>query len=134
MPGSAPSPAQRLARDGDLRTGTSLVVPARGLDELDLDLGRDVGAARAAVPAAGAEQVVAEERGEEVAEVAEVEAARREPAAAEAGVAVAVVELARLGLGEHLVRLGDLAEAHLCVGRVGDVGVELAREPPERAS
>ena len=55
-----------------------------------------------------------------------------EAAAAEAGVAVAVVELARLGLREHLVRLDDLAEALLRVGRVGDVGVQLARERAER--
>ena len=42
--------------------------------------------------------------------------------------AVAVVELARLRVREHLVRLGDLAEALLGVGRVGDVGMQLARE------
>ena len=46
--------------------------------------------------------------------------------------AVAVVELARLGLRQHLVRLDDLAEALLGVGRVGDVGVQLARERAER--
>ena len=46
--------------------------------------------------------------------------------------AVAVVELARLRLGEHLVRLHHLAEAVVRVGRVGDVGVQLAREPAER--
>ena len=40
--------------------------------------------------------------------------------------AVAVVELARLGVREHLVRLGDLAEAHLGVRFLGDVGMELA--------
>ena len=77
-------------------TGTLTTVPLRGLGEVDLDLGGEVAAARAAA-AAAAEEVVAEERREEVAEVAEVEVRRREPARAQAGVAVAVVELARLG-------------------------------------
>jgi hypothetical protein len=45
----------------------------------------------------------------------------------------AVVELAPLGVREHLVRLDDLAEALLGVGRLGDVGVQLAREPAKRA-
>jgi hypothetical protein len=47
-------------------------------------------------------------------------------------VSVPVVDLARLGLREDLVRLGDLAEAVVRVGGVGDIGMELAREPPER--
>ena len=55
----------------------------------------------------------------------------REAAAPEARVAEPVVELARLGLREHLVRLGDLPEPLLGVGRVRDVRMELAREPPE---
>ena len=88
--------------------------------------------ARAAAPA-DAEQVVAEERGEEVGEAAEVERARLEAAAAQARVAEAVVELARLGVREHLVRLDDLAEALLGVRRLGDVGMQLAREPAEGA-
>ena len=46
--------------------------------------------------------------------------------------AVPVVELARLGVGEHLVGLGHLAEARVGVGVLRDVGVQLAREPPER--
>ena len=55
-----------------------------------------------------------------------------EAAAAQAGVAVAVVQRARLALREHLVRLDDLLEARLGVGLVGDVGMELAREAAER--
>ena len=91
----------------------------------------DVRAARAAAATAG-EEVVAEERREDVAEVPEVEVARREAAAPQPGVAVAVVQLARLGLGEHLVGLGHLAEARLGVGLVGHVRMELARELAER--
>ena len=89
--------------------------PLRRVDEVDLDLGSDVRAVRPAT-AAPAEEVVAEERREEVAEVAEVEVRRREPARAQPRVAVAVVELARLGVREHLVGLGDLAEADLGLG------------------
>src|SRR5581483_2044560 len=75
---------------------------------------------------------VAEEGAEEIADVAEVEVARREAAGAKTCMAVAIVELTCLRVREHLVRLRDLAEAHLRIGRVGDVGVELPREPPER--
>src|SRR5581483_8516815 len=99
----------------------------RRLDELDLDRRAEVGAARAA-----AEEVVAEERGEEIREAAEVEMPRLEAAAPQAGVAVAVVELTRLRLREHLVGFDDLAEALLGVRRSRHVGVELARERAER--
>jgi hypothetical protein len=44
----------------------------------------------------------------------------------------AVVELAPLGVGQDLVGLHDLAEPVLGVRRVGDVGMQLAREPAER--
>ena len=81
---------------------------------------------------AAAEEVVAEERGEEIAEAADVEVRRREAAGAEPGVAVAVVERAPLGVREHLVRLGHLAEADLRLRLARDVGMQLAREPPER--
>ena len=47
--------------------------------------------------------------------------------------AEAVVELARLGLRQHLVRLRHLTEPLLGVGRVVDVGMELARELAEGA-
>src|SRR5205814_1716842 len=82
---------------------------------------------------AHAEEVVSEERREEVGEAAEIERARLEAAAAQTGVAEAVVELAPLGVREHLVRLHDLPETVFGVGRVGDVRMELAREPPERS-
>src|SRR5581483_5413381 len=104
--------------------------PARGLDQLDLDLGAHVAAARrTARLRADAEQLVAEE---EVAERAEVEARRGEAAAAQPGVAEAVVELAALGVGEHFVGLDHLLEALLGVRILRDVRVQLAREPSER--
>ena len=102
--------------------------------ELDLDLGEDVrtaGRASRRPAAQSAEEIVAEECREEVAEVAEVEVGGSEPAGAKALVPVAVVELARLGLREDLVRLGRLAEALLGVRVVGDVRVQLARELAE---
>jgi hypothetical protein len=43
-----------------------------------------------------------------------------------------VVERATLGAREHLVRLGDLAEAELGLGVVGHVGMQLARKTAER--
>ena len=46
---------------------------------------------------------------------------------------VPVVGRAPLGIGEHLVRLGRLAEPLLRVGGLGDVRMELARELPEGA-
>ena len=106
---------------------------ARGLDELDLDLCADVRAPllRAAAHAA-AEDVVAEERGEEVAQPADVEVGRREPAGPETGMPVAVVEGAPLGAREHLVGLGHLAEADLRLRFARDVGMQLAREAAER--
>src|SRR5579862_9566013 len=74
------------------------------LDEFDLDVGAEIRAAR---PHARSEEIVSEERGEEVGEVAEVEVSRLEAAAAQPGVPVAIVELARLRLRQHLVGLDD---------------------------
>ena len=48
-------------------------------------------------------------------------------------VAEAVVQDSRLALRQHVVGLGELAEVSLGVGRVGDVGVPVAREAVERA-
>ena len=103
-----PVAAAVRARDGDLERHLARRA-LRRFDELDLH-GRRRGRRRASAPRP-AEQVVAEERREEIGEAAEVEVARLEAAAAQARVAVAVVELARLRLREHLVRLDDLAEA-----------------------
>ncbi len=127
VPGSAPEPEQ-VAHDTATGNGIVLRDPARGIRELDLDLGENVGAARrprCPRPDA-AEEVVSEERREEIGKPAEV--GRDVAARAEALVAVAVVELPRLVLGENLVGLGGLAEAFLGVGRIGDVRVELAGE------
>ena len=84
------------------------------IGELDPDRDSDVPAACAAAPVAG-EQIVPEEGREDVGQVREVEVARRVAAALEACVAVAVIQLARLGLGEHLVRLGNGPKAGLRV-------------------
>ena len=59
-------------------------------------------------------------------------APRRETARAQALVAVGVVDLALLGVGEDLVGLGGLLELLLGLGVVVvDVGVELAGEAAE---
>src|SRR5438045_4208676 len=75
---------------------------ARGVDELDLDLGRQVRAATATGTAA--DEVVAEEGGKQVREAAEVEVPRLEAAAPKARVPVPVVQLAGLRVRERLVR------------------------------
>ncbi len=79
-----------------------------------------------------AEQVLAEERGEDVREASEVREHRLEATSAETGLSEAVVGRAPLGVREHLVRLRDLPEPELGVRLAGHVGVELARERPER--
>ena len=98
----------------------------------ELDRDRDADVAAAAAPAAVArEEVVAEEGGEDVAQVREGEVARRVAAAPQPGVAVLVVAASPLGVGEHLVRLGDGAEALLRVRVRVHVRMELARELAE---
>src|SRR5512132_4138908 len=104
---------------------------ARSLDQLDLDLNGEVRPTRAFRTAADAEEVVAEERCEQIVEAAEVELRRREAAAAESRMPEAVVQLARLPLRERLVGLDDLAKTLLRIGCLRDVGMELAREPAE---
>ena len=99
---------------------------ARRFDELDLHCCNEIGAARDA-----AEHVVAEERREEIGQAAEVEVARLEAAAAKPGVPVAVVELPRLRLREHLIGLDDFPEPLLRVRCFGDIGVQLAGERTE---
>ena len=136
VPGSAPLPWQcraqrrRLVGDLDLRA-------ARGLREVDRGGHDDVAAldrpaAAPAPPGAerGVEAAGAEESREQVGDRAERVHVRRVAAAAQAVLAVGVVELAPLGVGEHLVGGGRLLELLLRVGVVGvDVGVQLAREP-----
>src|SRR6185295_6564101 len=94
------------------------------VDELDLDLHPQVGAAHRAARLAPAE-LAAEERLEEIAdaEVAETLAVPEH-----------VVALAPLGVGKHLVRLGDRFEALAPVGRLARVWVVLARELAVRAA
>ena len=92
----------------------------RRLDEVDLDDRREVGATRASAARAAAEEdVVAEEGREEIGEVPEVDVPGLEAAAPQARVAVAVVEIARLALRQHLVRFDDLPESLLGVRGVG---------------
>ena len=112
--------------------------PEGGVVERDGGLRGRVGARpagrRAAAPAAAeAEHVLAEQHREQVAEVAGLErGVGLRVASLDARVPVAVVATARVGVGQHLVRLGHLAEA---LGRrrivLVDVGVQLAREAPE---
>jgi hypothetical protein len=118
-----------LALDADPEGNLALDTLGR-LGELALDLGGDVGAAGAA-RASDADELDAEELREEDREVAEDERSGREAAAAQAGVPVAVLELACLRVREHLGRLGDLTEPLARVGCLRDVRVELAREAPE---
>jgi hypothetical protein len=131
--GGGARPGARGAADGD-GEGHAAANAARRLDELHLDLGEHVSAARGAParPAAeAAEEVVAEEGREEVGEVPEVELGGPEPTGSEALVAVTVVELSCLRLREHLVGLRRLAKVLLRLGMVGDVGVELPRQTAE---
>ena len=88
-----------------------------------------VGAAvRSSAPTPLAEERVTEEGAEDVRQVAEIEVAGREAAAAQPVVPEAVVGGTALGIGQHLVGLGGLAEALLCIRSPGDVRVQLARE------
>src|SRR4051794_456134 len=121
-------PVAVAVRAGDRDLERHLAARAGGgVDEVDLDGGGEIGAARSR--SSSAEDVLAEERGEEIGQAAEIEVAGLVSAAAKARVAVAVVELAGLGFREHLVGLDDLAEALLCVRGVRDVRMQLARKP-----
>src|SRR5439155_15973661 len=114
--------------EGDLAPGSG-----GHLGQVDLDAGGDVGTTGPAHPPPDAEEVVAEEGGEEIREAAEVERARLKAAAPQSGMPEAVVELPALGVGEDLVGLDDLAKAVFRVGRLRDVGMQLTRKPPEGA-
>jgi hypothetical protein len=108
--------------------------PAHDVGEVDLDLRGQVRPARRPATALTrrAEESLAEERCEDVREAPEVRH-RSEPAAAHSRVSEAVVQLAALGVGEHLVRLRDRAEPRTGVRVVAHVGMELTRETPEGA-
>ena len=134
VPGSAPLPAQRSQVDRDVHPHADRRAAER-VGEGDPSDGCDVGAAEGTV-ACGllcAEEPLAEEGREDVSEVAEVHLAGPESSRLEAGVTVAVVGVAALWVGEDLVRLCNLPKALLRVRRIRDVGMELAREPSERA-
>ena len=119
-----------LAREGDVERNDHRRTGERIL-ELDLDDGLHVAAAlRPLSTSPASEQVLAEERREDVRDAPEVREALV-AAALETGLAVAVVERAALRVGEDLVRLGDVAEAPLGVGFARHVGMKLARERAE---
>src|ERR671910_179851 len=126
---AATAPTGRLDRERDRARGT-----AGCLLELDLHLRQNVGSTGSA-PARrrghATEEVVPEEDGEDVGEAREVEVGRLEAARAKALVAEAVIQLACLLLRQDLVRLSRLAEALLRVGMVGNVRMEISREPAE---
>ena len=128
-----PARAATLARDGEIE-GNRGREPCECLLEVDLDDRLDVatGPARALAAPRPAEQVLAEERGEDVREAAEVHEVRLKASAAQPRMAVAVVDLAPVAVGEHLVRLGHLPEPKLGVRCARDVGMELARQRAER--
>ena len=128
--GAATAAATAADRDAERHLARR---PRGRLGELDLDVRRDVGATAAAGASGNPEQVVAEEGREQTREVAEVEGARTEAPASQARVSEAIVELAALGVRQHLVRLDNLTEALFCIGRARDIGMELARESPEGA-
>ena len=123
--------AAGLAVTATLRRGRSGVTPSPPRASSISTSARDVGAARrlARPPSRTDRRRRMPRRGRRG---CRSRSCRAEAAAAQALVPVAVVELARLRVREHLVRLGDLAEALLGVGCVGDVRVQLAREPAER--
>ena len=85
-----------LTDQGDLDWNLTLD-PGRRLLELELDLRGDVGSTRLPRPCRHAEHVVAEEGGEDVGQAAEIERRRAEAPTAQAGMAEAVVQAARLG-------------------------------------
>ena len=129
VPGSAPAPSHRSHAAATL-TGTVAVRPENDLVERDLDGRGDIRAAgRTRRARRATEDAVAEERGEDVRQVAEVELGRVEAASPQPGVAEAVVRLPSLRVGEHLVGLRNLAEAVLGVRGDADVGMQLAGEP-----
>ena len=134
VPGSAPLESQRSHGSATSR-GTLTAAPGERLLEIDLHDRLDVSSTPGAVlPSAGpAEEIVSEERCEDVRETSEVGEDRLEATPREAGLPEAVVRRTALGVGQHLERLGDVSEPPLRVGLGGDVGVQLARERAERA-
>ena len=135
VPGSAPDAAAALARRRDLERHRA-ATPGERLLELDLDDGLDVAAAlrAAALPRrrrGGPRRRTRRTRRRGC-------RSRRTPARTRraggrpcrSGRRVA----RRSGVGEHLVRLGDLAEPRSASGCSRDVGVQLARERPERTA
>jgi hypothetical protein len=127
-----PVPAAAIAWNCDAERHLALGA-GDDLGEVDLDLRRDVRAARPRASTSKPEQIVAEERREEIRQAAEVERGRPEAAAPEPRMPEAVVEVPSLRVGKNLVGLHHFAKAVLGIGLFRHVGVELPREPPESA-
>ena len=92
VPGSTPSPPH-VPHATATSNGTSTFVAARRLDELDLDLGADVGAARGATRAPPPNRSSPKNAEKRSPRLPRSKLRRLEPARAQAGVAEAVVEL-----------------------------------------
>ena len=131
VPGSAPLVPQR-SHGSATSSGDRYRRSGERLLELDLDDGLDIASALCALPrSTPAEQVLPEERGEHVGQAPEIREHRLVAASLEARLPEAVIRRPALGIGEHLVRLGDVAEPEVGIGCGRDVRVELARECPE---
>ena len=126
VPGSTPSPPQTLHGDRDLERHLRPSRRARPRRARSRSRRRRPRPAAAPPPRAPPPKTSSPKNAEKRSlEAADVEVRRREPAGAEPGVPVAVVERARLGVREHLVGLGHLAEA--------DLGLRLARRRRDAA-
>ena len=97
VPGSAPLPSHGLAGDGDAE-GNVPRHAAGGIDQLDRDLGDEVGAARRSRRRPATPKRSSPKNAENRSPASEVEAGRLEAAAAQTRVTEAVVQLPALGL------------------------------------
>ena len=111
VPGSTPSPPHSLARHRDLRRGRSRSTPVRGLVERRSRPRRRRRRRGAAAVPARRRRGRRRRRRRRCRRGCRSRSRRAEAAAAQPGVAEAVVELARLAIREHLVGLDDLLEA-----------------------
>ena len=101
----------------------------RSIGEIDVDgrlcIGSRLGPGRS-------RETAPEERTEQIVEEREIHEALGVEALSRDGlVAVAVVARPPVVVREHLVGLRDLAKARLGIGRLGDIGMQLAREHAE---
>src|SRR5262249_36018351 len=124
--GLRPGGAAALARECDVERNADRRTRERLL-EIELDDALHV-AARTTCVRSASQEVLAEERGKDVGQAAEVGEDRLESSALQAGRAEPVVRRAALRIRQHLVCLGDVAEAMLGVRLLGYVRVQLTCE------